>query len=77
MALMNTLPDYMNFNEADPGEIRYARHLREFHWVKKLGIEEYPALFYKKLLEYIKDRYEGQRPRLNPLRLASGKHLTG
>jgi hypothetical protein len=26
----------------------------------KLGIEEYPAEYYIKLLEYNKDRYEGQ-----------------
>ena len=60
MAPVNTHPDYMNFGEADPGEIRYARHLREFHWVKKMVIEEYPAEYYRELLEYIKDRYEGQ-----------------
>lgn len=61
--------------EGHPGEIRFTRHLREFHWVKKirgleakkLGIEEYPAQYYQELLEYIKDRYEGQRPRWNPL----------
>ena len=52
MALMNTHPDYMNFDggirqrsdvrgqssegEGHPGEIRFAPHLREFHWVKKV-----------------------------------------
>jgi len=70
MALVNTHPDYMNFDKADPGEIRYARHLREFHWVKKLGIEEYPALFYKELLEYVKDRYEGQYWHVLPREMA-------
>ena len=31
MALVNTHPDYMNFDEADPGEIRFAPHWHEFH----------------------------------------------
>ncbi|MCZ6593964.1 MAG: hypothetical protein O6943_03505 [Bacteroidetes bacterium] len=40
MVLLNTHPDYMNFN----GD--------------KLGIEEYPADYYAKFLEYIKCNYE-------------------
>ena len=42
-----------------------------------MGIEEYPAEYYQELLEYIKDRYEGQRPKLNPLRSSFSKNLTG
>jgi hypothetical protein len=42
MALMNTHPDYMNFDG------------------KKLGIDEYPARYYKEFLEYIKSKYEGR-----------------
>jgi len=42
MALLNTHPDYMNFN------------------CKKLGIEEYPAGYYTRFLEYIKSKYDGQ-----------------
>jgi hypothetical protein len=42
MALLNTHPDYMNFDG------------------KKLGVEEYPAKYYKEFLEYVRSKYEGQ-----------------
>ncbi|PQP33123.1 hypothetical protein C6A36_00850, partial [Desulfobacteraceae bacterium SEEP-SAG10] len=53
-----------------PGEIRFTRHLREFHWVKKMGLEEYPAEYYEELLEYVKDRYEGQYWHVLPKEMA-------
>jgi hypothetical protein len=36
----------------------------------KLGIEEYPADYYKELLEYIRDRYEGQYLHVLPREIA-------
>lgn len=36
----------------------------------KLGIEEYPADYYKELLEYIRDRYEGQYWHVLPREIA-------
>jgi hypothetical protein len=38
---------------------------------EKLGIEEYPANFYKDFLEYIKNKYEGQYWHLLPKDMAS------
>ena len=52
MALVNTHPDYMNFNEG------------------KLGLEDYPVRYYQELLEYVKDRYEGQYWHVLPMEMA-------
>jgi peptidoglycan/xylan/chitin deacetylase (PgdA/CDA1 family) len=42
MALLNTHPDYMNFNGG------------------KLGLEEYPAEYYRAILEYVKGQFHGR-----------------
>ncbi|MBW1899053.1 MAG: hypothetical protein JRI61_08340 [Deltaproteobacteria bacterium] len=52
MALVNTHPDYMNF---DGG---------------KLGLEEYPADYYREFLEYVKEKYEGQYWHVLPREMA-------
>jgi hypothetical protein len=52
MALLNTHPDYMNFDG------------------KKLGIEEYPAIYYKEFLEYIRSRYKDQYWNVLPKEMA-------
>ena len=52
MSLLNTPPDYMNFDG------------------KKLGLEEYPADYYREFLEYVKEKYEGQYWHVLPREMA-------
>ena len=52
MALLNTHPDYMNFDG------------------KKLGIEEYPAIYYEEFLEYIRSRYKDRYWNVLPKEIA-------
>jgi hypothetical protein len=52
MALLNTHPDYMNFEG------------------KRLNVEEYPAKYYRDLLEYVKHEYKGQYWHVLPKELA-------
>ncbi len=52
MALLNSHPDYMNFDDTDRAQ------------------KEYPALYYKKFLEYIKEKYDGQYWNVLPREMA-------
>ena len=52
MALLNTHPDYMNFNKG------------------KMTIEQYPAEYYQRFLEYVANKYEGAYWHVLPFELA-------